>query len=151
MRAWWDSREPRERGLLIVLGGLLAIFLIVFAVILPVHGAQSRAQTQLNRAQTDLALVNRLAPRLGAVQGQATQPFNRSILFQTAQSQNIKIARVQPGEDGALSVWVDDVESPVFYAWLEDMMSRYRVGMDRMAISANRNGGLSAQFTLLTL
>ena len=151
MKQWWEMREPREQMLLGLLGGLIGMFLIVFTIILPVQSAQADAEAELARAQSDLALVNRLAPRLGSGQADATRPFSRSVLIQTAQAQGIRIARVQPGESGDVAVWVDDIQTQRLYSWLEDMTGNYRVSLDRIVISTNRTGGLSAQFTLQSL
>lgn len=150
MRTWWDSREPRERMLLLILSVLMGLFLLVFAVILPIQSMRSEADSDLVRAQADLRLVQRVAPTLSASTG-SRAPFNRAALVQSAGAHGIKLARMQPGDDGVLSVWIDDVSTESLYDLFEDIMGTYAVTPERVSVSADRNGVLSAQFTVRPL
>jgi type II secretory pathway component PulM len=142
---WWDVREPRERQLLAVLAGLITIFLIVFAVILPLRAAASTAQSELTQAKSNLALVSRLTPNQGAAGPRA--PFDRSVLITVARTQNVKITRVQPDGEGSFSGWIDDAETQPLYGFFEGLIGEYDVTLDRVVVSTDANGGLSAQFT----
>lgn len=143
---WWDGREPRERILLGVLSGLVAVFLIIFVVVLPLRAATSTADARLDRAKAELALVSRLSPPAGAAGPRA--PFDRSVLITAARAQNVKLTRVQPDGDGAFSVWIDDAETAPLYAFFDDLIGAYAVTLDRVAVTADANGRLSAQFTV---
>lgn len=142
---WWDVRESRERQLLAVLAGLVAIFLIIFAVVLPLRAAASTAQFELTQAKSNLALVSRLTPNQGATGLRA--PFDRSVLITVARTQNVKITRVQPDGEGSFSVWIDDAETQPLYGFFEGLIGDYDVTLDRVVVSTDANGGLSAQFT----
>lgn len=143
---WWDGREPRERQLLAVLAGLVSLFLVVFVVILPLRAVASNAQSDLMRAKSNLALVSRLTPSQGAAGSRA--PFDRSVLITVARTQNVKLTRVQPDGDGSFSVWIDDAETQLLYGFFEGLIGRYDVTLDRVVVSADANGRLSAQFTV---
>jgi general secretion pathway protein M len=143
---WWEGREPRERLLLAVLSSLVAVFLIVFVVILPLQTVTSNAQSDLVRAKSNLALVSRLTPNQGAAGPRA--PFDRSVLITVARAQNVKLTRVQPGDNGAFSVWIDEAETQALYGFFNDLIGSYAVTLDRVVISADANGQLSAQFTV---
>lgn len=147
MRTWWDSREPREQVLLTILAALVGLFLLVFAVLLPAQAAQSEAQADLQRAQSDWQLVHRVAPTL-SVSNANRAPFSRAALIRAAGQHGIKLARMQPGDEGALSVWIDDVSTEALYGLFEDLMTDYSVVPERVSIGADQNGALSAQFTL---
>lgn len=146
LSAWWDGRESRERLLLAVLSGLVAVFLIVFAVGLPLQTATSNAQSDLLRAKSNLALVSRLSPNQGTAGPRA--PFDRSVLITVARAQNVKLTRVQPDGDGSFSVWIDDAETQALYGFFNDLIGAYAVTLDRVVVSADANGRLSAQFTV---
>lgn len=143
---WWDGREPRERVLLAVLGGLVSIFLIIFIVILPVRSTAAAADAQLARAEAELRLVSRLAPAAGP-DGIRTA-FERSVLISIARDQNIKLTSVQPGPDGTITVRVDNVQTLPLYDFFEALVSGYAVTLDRVQVTADGNGRLSAQFTV---
>lgn len=142
---WWNTRERREQQLLAVLAGLVSIFLIVFCLILPLRAVTSTAQADLSRAKSDLALVSRLGPTQGAAGPRA--PFDRSVLISVAQGQNVKITRVQPDGNGSFSVWIDDAQTQALYGFFDDLIGGYTVTLDRVVVSADANGQLSAQFT----
>ena len=144
VRSWWDGLVPRERALLGVLGALVALLLLVFALILPVLDARVEAADELRAAQTEQALLARAAPASDA----ARQPFTRSTLLQAARDQGIQISRIQPGADGEFSVWIDDAPTENLYALFEALLQTTTARLDRAVISSDANGRLSAQFTL---
>jgi type II secretory pathway component PulM len=145
--AWWDGREPRERLLLAVLSALVTVFLIIFAVILPLQAAITTAKADLNRAKFNLALVSRLNPQQGAAAGPRAA-FDRSVLITVAREQNVKLTRVQPDGEGSFSVWIDEAETQPLYGFFNGLIGDYAVSVDRVVVSADANGRLSAQFTV---
>lgn len=145
--SWWDEREPRERLLLLTLAAIAAVFVLIFAVVLPLQNAGDQAERDLEQAQTDLRLVQRVAPNLST--GSADRlPFDRSALVQAATNRNVRIARIQPDENGALAVWIDDAPTLPLYGLFDDILTDYAATMERASVSANGDGTLSAQFTL---
>ncbi len=144
VRSWWDGLVPRERALLGVLGALVALLLLVFALILPVLDARDAAADALRSAKTEQALLARAAPASSA----ARQPFTRSALLQAARDQGIQISRIQPGEEGEFSVWIDDAPTQALYALFETLLQTTTAQLDRAVVSSDANGRLSAQFTL---
>lgn len=148
LTSWWDGREPRERFLLMGLGLILMVFLLVFALILPVQSVRDSAQTDLDRAKSELAIVSRIAPTLGAAGTGARAPFDRSVLINVSGTHGVKLTRVQPGDDGSFAVWIDDAQTASLYGVFDDLLSNYAVTMDRAVVSADANGRLSAQFTV---
>lgn len=144
---WWDGREPRERLLLALLSALVTIFLIIFAVILPLQAASATAKSDLVRATSNLALVSRLTPTQGSAAGPRAA-FDRSVLITVARTQNVKLTRVQPDGEGSFSVWIDEAETRALYGFFSDLIGDYAVTLDRVVVSADANGRLSAQFTV---
>ena len=147
MSAWWEAREPRERLLLGVLGALLGVFVLVFAVILPVMDARADADRALARAQADYNIVARTLPRAGAGSAERTL-FSRSALLDAARAEGLQITRIQAGREGDLSVWIDDAQTTALYAMFDALLTDTTASMDRVVVSADGNGRLSAQFTV---
>ncbi|MEM7728393.1 MAG: type II secretion system protein GspM [Pseudomonadota bacterium] len=142
---WWAMREPRERVLLAVLGGLALVFLLVFALLLPLQDARARASAELDRARADLVAASRLSP---AVDPSSRAPFDRAVLVNIARAADIRLTRVQPGQDGSLSVWIDDAQTLALYGFFEDLLTDYTASMDSVIVSSDANGRLSAQFVV---
>ena len=146
MRAWWESREPRERVLLGVLGALLAAFALLFALVLPVMDARANAEAELRRAQADYRIVAQTAVRPQT--GGARAAFSRSVLLSAAREAGLQVTRIQADRDGGFAVWIDDAETAALYGMFEQLLTRTTAQMDRVIVSADATGRLSAQFTV---
>ena len=142
---WWDGREPRERLLLVALGAIVGLFILIFGVVLPVQSARTDASESLRRAQAELMAVSRLSP---SSEQTRRAPFDRSVLINVARAQDIRLTRVQPGQDGTLSVWIDEAQTQRLYGFFDALLSDYAVALDQVIVSADNNGRLSAQFVV---
>ena len=147
MRAWWTGREPREQLLLGVLGGLLLVFALVFAVILPLADARADADRALDRARAGYDIVARTSPATSG-DTSARAPFDRAALLEAARAQGLQITRIQPADGAGLSVWIDDAQTAPLYALFDTLLTEYSGRMDRVVVSADNAGRLSAQFTI---
>jgi general secretion pathway protein M len=145
VQSWWVDREPRERLLLAVLGALLTLFGLIFLLVLPLQAARADAVSALDRAKADMIAVSRLQAQTGQT-GRAA--FNRAVLVNVARAEDVKLTRVQPGADTTLSVWIDEAQTERLYAFFEALLTDYSASLDRVVISSDANGRLSAQFTI---
>ena len=149
MIAWFKSREPRERILLMVLAGLIVLFAAWFAMSREDGPNGSNA---LEAAQTDREFWLRAAPKLnvGATTG-ARAEFTRGALIEAARKRGVDLSRVQPQSGGGLTVWVEDAATASFYAVIQDLVTNYAVDVDTALITAAPAGGVNAQLTLTPL
>jgi len=146
MIAWFKSREPRERVLLLILAGLLALFAAWFALS---RESGPNGSTALEAAQTDREFWLRAAPKLNA--GTATgsrAEFTRGAMIDAARKRGVVLSRVQPQAGGGLTVWVEDAATQSFYAIIQDLVTNYAVDVDTALITAAPAGGVNAQLTL---
>lgn len=149
MMTWFNSREPRERILLMILAGMLVLFLAWFA--LTREGGPDGSDA-LEAAQTDREFWLRAAPKLGsgAVVG-SREAFTRGALIETARKRGVDLSRVQPQAGGGLTVWVEDASTSAFYQIIQDLVTGYAVNVDTALITAASSGGVNAQLTLTPL
>lgn len=149
MMTWFNSREPRERVLLMILAGLLVVFLAWFAL---TRESGPDGVTALEAAQTDRELWLRAAPRLasGAVAGERAE-FTRGALVESARNRSVSLSRVQPQSNGGLSIWIEDAPTTAFYGLIEDVISKYSVSVETALLTTAPNGGINAQLTLTPL
>ena len=146
-REWWNGREPREQVLLGVLAALLGVFVLVFALVLPVLDARASAQSALNRAEGEMRIVSQVAP--GATTDTAArQPFSRSVLLSAARDQGLSVTRIQAAGEGGFAVWIDDANTQGLYAMLDTLVNGSTATLERVIITTNANDKLSAQFTV---
>ncbi|MGB6228747.1 MAG: type II secretion system protein GspM, partial [Litorimonas sp.] len=72
----------------------------------------------------------------------------RSVLFTIAQEQGLRLTRVQPGDDGSFSVWIDDAETGALYGYFDRLVGGHAVTLERAVVSRDEGGLLSAQFSV---
>lgn len=146
---WFKSCEPRERILLMILAGLLALFIAWFAM---TRDSGPDGFTALDAAQTDREFWLRASPKLnaGVVTG-ARAEFTRGALIEVAGKRGMNLSRVQPQSGGGVTVWVEDAATPLFYGVIQDLLTNYAVDVDSALITAAPSGGVNAQLTLTPL
>ncbi len=146
MITWFQSREPRERVLLMVMAAMLVLFLVWFAV---TRESKPSGQAELQAAQTDRELWLRAAPKLnvGSVSGDREE-FTRGALIDVARKRGVDLSRMEPQDNEGLTIWIEDVTTTAFYGVMNDIITGYRVDVNSALISTGQNGNLNAQFTL---
>lgn len=149
MMDWFNSREPRERILLIVMAALLTLFIAWFALN---RETGPDADQVLAEAQTDRELWLRAKPKLTADSGNnvARGEFSRGDLINLARQRDVRLTRVQPQNDGSLTVWIDDIGTQPLFGLMQALTKSYRVDFSSVIISRSPQGSLNAQFTLLS-
>ncbi len=149
MMTWFQSREPRERILLMLLAGLLVLFAGWFAL---TRESGPNGATALEAAQTDREFWLRAAPKLNAGSATGTRAeFTRGALIEAARKRGMELSRVQPQSGGGLTLWVEDAATSSFYAVIEDLVTNYAVDVDTALITAASSRGVNAQLTLTPL
>ncbi len=126
IREWWTTREPRERTLLMVLAGLLALTVAYYGVWLPVKGAKADARQSVNAAAADYSIVLRglrtvSAARTGSAGATGNVDGFRSEITRTAREAGLSIARLQSGAGGSIQISFDDADPQRLFAWLASL------------------------------
>lgn len=150
MMGWFNSREPRERVLLMVLAGLLFIFAAWFVL---TRESGPGGETVLADAQLDRELWLRAKPRLnGGSGGDVTRTaFSRGAMINLARQRDVSLTRVQPQNDGSVTVWIDDVGTQPLFGLMQALTTGYMVDVQTVMINRTPQGSLNAQFTLRPL
>ena len=146
---WFNSREPRERVLLLILAGLLIVFAAWFVL---TRESGPNGSTALEAAQTDREFWLRASPKLNAGTATGTKSeFTRGALIDAARKRSVDLSRVQPNAGGGLTLWVEDAATPAFYGVIQDLVTNYAVNVESALITAASSGGVNAQLTLTPL
>lgn len=141
IKAWWSSRDVRERILIGVAGLLTCAILLVQFVLLPAQafaGRQERAYAAALAEQADVraALAGRM--QAGAVESRE-RPL-QAVLTSSAELYGLSIARLLPAEDEGLNLWIEDVPAELVYAWIAELERVHAVRVGRASIRRNREG-----------
>lgn len=133
--AWWSAREPRERVLILLAGGLGLAVLLWQGVLVPSQAAVERAERRLESALTDLASVDS-ASQAGLAAREAPtrdQPL-QSVLSSTADLYGLTISRISPAENEGLNIWLDEVSPQLLYAWMAELESRHGIRVGKASL-----------------
>ena len=153
LAAYWAGRTPRESGLVAGLGLLLLAALLWYGLIAPLsawHGeSRDRYTASVERYRSVEAGIARYqSASAGAIaQLGGDQPV-RTIASERARVHGVTIARVLPGDDGRLNLWVDQAESTALIDWLADLDRQYGIAALRITIEREEGGFVSAQMIL---
>jgi general secretion pathway protein M len=149
MNQWWADRQPRERMLLASVGVLVFVFAVFQFLIMPLADYRASAQDQHDAALAMLQEVEagaRTVQTLQAAAGERPEGAARTVVATTATELALAITRLQPLESGELDVWLDDVASPLLYAWIGRLQER-GIPVTRAVIQKNDRATVSAQIT----
>ncbi len=122
IKLWWQQLNPREQGLVQVMGSAIAVFVLYSVVWQPLASNINKTQQKIARQQTLLTWVKestqryQQAKRSGSA-GRSSGSLS-SIVNRSAGRNNISIARLQPQGDD-LQVWIDEVPFSQLLNWLE--------------------------------
>jgi len=132
MTEFWQNLTARERTMVTIAGALAILVFGYFALVRPLVAYERTSESALKRAQAVYQQIAQGAAEVEAARG--TKPGRpgakeslRVAVAQTARDSGVAISRLQPGADGALTVWVESVPSAVFFRWLQELGSAHGI------------------------
>lgn len=145
--AWLNSRQERERRILWVGAGVVAIAILV-ALILLDRGV-SRAQARLAHGEQDLAWMRSVAPELAAagpatVTAPASQGSLIVIVDQAAHAAGLGAALTssEPSGQGGLRVRLDKVPFDTLVGWLERLSAQHGIHVETATMDGSGAPGI---------
>jgi type II secretory pathway component PulM len=153
VKAWFEALAPRERYAVIA-GAAACLVILLLAVWLPVERRVSHLEDSVRTKQADLAWLRSVAPQLVALRNAPPIPGNQSLVaLVDAVARQTGIVRSltgsQPGDDGTLSVRLEQVPFDALVSWAGELVQHHSVRV----VSATIDGGatvgvVSATFVL---
>ena len=146
------SLSPRDRRTLLI-GGAIAVILLIFAVILPLDHSVSRLHDQVAQKQADLVWMRNAAPEIaaaGPVHGNARESLI-VIVDQSARESGLgnSLAGSQPSGQGSLSVELEKAPFDALVGWLARLSQQNGVQIESATIdSAGQPGTVNASLVL---
>lgn len=137
---WWNTREPREQLLIsiscvLTLGVILYQFLYAPSVEFREQSARrysAQASTHMDVVQTLRTYEN--SPRqMNAVSSGPVQ----GIVSDSSGIFGISISRIEPTENGDLTLWIEEIDPRALYAWLTDLEVNHGIFVNKASIRAN--------------
>ncbi|HXW73549.1 MAG TPA: type II secretion system protein M [Steroidobacteraceae bacterium] len=137
--------SPRERRIVIG-GGLLALLLLIFGVLVPLDRSVAHAQQRLAKKHADLAWMQSVAGEIAA-SGPPPASTGESLLVivdRSARESGLasSLAGSEPGASGSLSVRLEKAPFDVLIAWLARLAQQNGVAVDSATIEKAGGPGL---------
>lgn len=134
--AWWATRSARERNLLLVMFGLLALVLIWLLVVRPLGDALDRAKQRHNTAVLQLAEARARSNPGGARTG-GTPPLPLDALIsRTATDAGFTAAQVTGGGPTTAQLRLDAARPQALFGWIATLEAQ-GVRVERLQARAN--------------
>ncbi|HED17262.1 MAG TPA: type II secretion system protein M [Gammaproteobacteria bacterium] len=157
LQQWLDTREPRER-LLLILGAIVALIgILYFSIWDPLATAIVKKQSSVIRAEETLANMHESATeisRLRALSGSSQARNKRPLLSTidaTAQTMKLRqmIRTIKPKGQNAVQVWFDDVPFDKLTQWLGQLQITAGVQVESITVhKRDASGYVQARITL---
>ncbi|MEO1038493.1 MAG: type II secretion system protein M [Pseudomonadota bacterium] len=150
----WTERNPREQVLLAFAGLLLVVLVVWTFIVSPASQYRANAQASYEAAvESHRELVSGIGlhRRLAAASDGAVAGGDRSLGLLVAQSsveRSLSITRVQPDENGRITVWLDNVDSRALMDWLLALSAEEGVSVTRLTMDREGDGMVRAQLVI---
>ncbi len=155
IRDWIGNLAPRERNLVYVATGLLAVALLYSAVVVPLKGMNARSAARVERKAADLAWMQQVAPQVMAARSSgAASATNESLVVlidRTGREVGLGSSVRDQSPDGqhGLRLRLEGAPFDVLVAWLASLQQQHGVTVQAATIDAGSAPGLvNASLTL---
>jgi general secretion pathway protein M len=150
LKALWASRTPRERRLLAVMLGLIALILAWLLILRPLGDMLSAAKARhgeaveaLAEARAQAAAIERLERRKPAA---AAGPIDMAVAAEASQA-GFQLSQLQPRDGDRVALAIGSARPQALFGWVAGLEARGLI-VDTLSASANPDRTLSAQIVL---
>lgn len=148
-KTWFDARAPRERWLILVMLGLLAVTIVWIAVIRPVQDGLASSRERYDDAVIRLGQTQTTVNAIHAIQRGHPQPLGAPLadaVRERAEAAGFTLAGVDTGAD-SVRTSIGSAKAGALLGWLAGLEAD-GVLIDGATITANGDGTVAAQLTL---
>jgi len=149
---WYLGREPGERPVIAGLAALLVLLLLWLLIWKPTSDWRDLAVNRYQNAQDlmDYMQANETAARARKSSSTGAQRSLLPVITRTANVQGLRLNRIQPEADGAVSVVVQAQAFNTVLSWLNALQENNNVTVQRISVDAEGQPGIvNAQIRLI--
>lgn len=153
VRDWLDTLSARERNLVYVAGGLLAIAVIYLVLVMPFQVSGKKMAARVEQKSADLAWLQASAPQAMAAAGIAQSAGGESLVVlvaRTAREAGLGDALRDQSPDGkaGLRLRIEAASFDTLMTWLASLQQQYGVTIESATIDAAAPGLVNATLSL---
>lgn len=157
MTGWWRDLSERERRLMGIAGLLALAVLLYLGLLRPLYALRDAEEAGLRSAMARLTEVEALAGEVAALRqrgaasavggGDGADPV-QSVAAREARRRGLDMSRLVPEGEAAVTVWIDQAETPALYDWILTLKDDYGIAVSRASLTPLADGrGVRAQVT----
>jgi general secretion pathway protein M len=147
LASWWGNRTPRERRLLIALGGTALLVLLVMAIYRPLADARARAVADIRTYEALAAQLRIAGPELARLRAM-DRSAAPALVTRTASGYGLTIGRIEPA-GGALRVTLQNADFTQLVQWLVQLETTSTLRVSNIRIERTAAAGIvNAQIAL---
>ena len=144
---WWGNRTPRERRLLMALGGTALLVLLVMAIYRPLADARARAVADIRTYEVLAAQLRIAGPELARLRAM-DRSAAPALVTRTSSVYGLTIGRIEPA-GGALRVTLQNADFTQLVQWLVQLETTSTLRVSSIRIERTAAAGLvNAQIAL---
>lgn len=153
VRDWLDTLSARERNLVYVAGGLLAVALVYLALVMPFQLSGRKMAARVEQKSADLAWMQASAPQAIAAAGMTQAAGGESLVVlvaRTAREAGLGEALRDQSPDGSagLRLRIEAASFDTLVTWLGSLQQQYGVTIESATIDAAAPGLVNATLSL---
>jgi general secretion pathway protein M len=153
IRDWLDTLSARERNLVYVAGGLLAIAAVYLVLVMPFQVSGKKMAARVEQKTADLAWMQASAPQAMAAAGIAQASGGESLVVlvaRTAREAGLGDALRDQSPDGnaGLRLRMEAASFDTLMTWLASLQQQHGVTIDSATIDAAAPGLVNATLSL---
>jgi general secretion pathway protein M len=141
-----DTMSERERRMVLI-GGAIAVFVIIFGVLVPLDSSVTKAKTRIAQKQTDLVWMRGVAPVLAAnqpAQGSTNGESLIVVIDRSARESGLgtALAGSEPSGANSIQVRMQKASFDAMVGWLSRLSQQNGIGVDGATIDQAGAPGL---------
>lgn len=142
MKAWFSQLNQREQMSLLVLGVMVALYLLYVAVWSPLSGKRDDLLLQNAAIAESLTRMDAMVSEYMLLKRSGAKTNNRrnltTVVNQSTRRMNLPVSRLQPNSRGDIQVRLENAAFDDMVAWLHEM--EYREGLLVREVSVTQAG-----------
>ncbi len=152
MMNYWQQLKPRERIILILLGGVVSIVLLYIAVLEPFQLKVEQLESRITKQKTDIQWMRNAALEIKQLQGNAIGNSQRNLrkgqsllalVDRTAKQNKLASAmkRVEPDGSKRVRVWLEKATFDDVTKWLFKLQNDYQLEIESAVFDRTEDDG----------
>lgn len=148
------NMNERERRM-VMFGGIAAVALLIFGIVLPLETSVSRAEDRIEKKQADLVWMRTVGPELSALGPPASQPTSQEsmlvVVDRAARESGLggSLVNSEPSGQGGLRVRLEKAPFGLIVGWLARLSDQHGIKVESATMdSAGEPGVVNAGLVL---